>query len=339
MCGEGALVMELGFRGASALNLLKLPFLTAHFGEGTSRERRSTLQLHKAWEAARGSKRLPSLLDFDLTLIERVGGGCFLLDFQDDGTPAKFRYFGRDLAASVQQDFTGYSVAAVQQRSLLTQLISHCAAALQSGRPIGLDGLYAESPTEHLLYRSILLPFAKGGDRAECVLGCLQSRSLQARPSIAPTMMRSKSPLTMRLEPVPKPSNASSVTYPEQFKAAVSRARQQANMEIAEGTGRAEAAERSSGVIQRNVRRAIWSEGAVQVARSAPAIGKAVLPGRDSEFALLLARRIDGEKGRYEIVAEMPSVLLNMALRSVRARSHTSDGHARKRRRKCEPMA
>ena len=110
-------------------------------------------------------------------------------------------------------------------------------------------------------------------------------------------------------------------------------------MQIADGTARAQAAERRLGVIQRNVRRAIWSEGAAQVARSAPAIGKAVLRGCDSEFALLLARRIDGEKGRYEIVAEMPSVLLNMAMRSVRARSHTSNRHARKRRRKCEPMA
>jgi hypothetical protein len=147
-------------------------------------------------------------------------------------------------------------------------------------------------------------------------------------------MTRSKSPITVRLElePVPKTLGPSSAAYPEQFKAAVARARQQGSMQIAEGTPYADGTERILGLIQRNVLRAICSESAVQFARSAPAIGKAVLPERHSEFVLLLARCINGEMGRYEIVAEMPPVLLNMAMRSARARSQTTDPHERKRR-------
>src|SRR3954452_2487831 len=153
--------MELGFGTAPALNLLRLPYRMAHLGESGFRERRSTLHFYKVWEAARGAKRLPCLTDFDLSLIERFGGGCFLLEFEENGAPAKFRYFGRDLAAAVQHDLTGYSIASVPQSSLLAQLIPHCAAALQSGKPLALDGVFAENAAAHLLYRSILLPFAK----------------------------------------------------------------------------------------------------------------------------------------------------------------------------------
>jgi hypothetical protein len=175
--------MELGFASAPALNLLKMPYLAAHLGEGEFRERRSALHLHKVWEAARGGLHLPCLTDFDLSLIERLGGGCFLLEFESHRAPATFKYFGRELAIAVKRDLTGYPITAVPEGSLLAQLVMHCEEAVRTGKPIALDGLYSAGATEHLLYRSILLPFTRQGEKAECVLGCLRFRSVQAQPS------------------------------------------------------------------------------------------------------------------------------------------------------------
>jgi hypothetical protein len=327
--------MELGFGTVPALNLLKVPYLGAHLAENDFRERRSTLHLYKLWEAARGRKQIPCLMDFDLGFIERVGGGCFLLEFEENGSPAKFKYFGRDLAAGVKRDLTGYSIAAVPQASLLAHVIAHCEEAIVGDKPVGLDGVFSQNPTEHLLYRSILLPFTKHESKAECVLGCLQFRRVPARQPIGSGIARAK-PLMLRLEQVREAQDTSSVTSPEQFKTVLSRARQQAAMLSAEETRRARRAERMLAAVHSGLRRAIWPTRAVQFVKSAPAIGKAMVPQRHScEFALLLARRIDGEASRYEIVSITNPLLLNMALRSAFIASQKM--HRRTRRRRGKP--
>jgi len=325
--------MELGFASAPALNLLKMPYLAAHLGEGEFRERRSALHLHKVWEAARGGLHLPCLTDFDLSLIERLGGGCFLLEFESHRAPATFKYFGRELAIAVKRDLTGYPITAVPEGSLLAQLVMHCEEAVRTGKPIALDGLYSAGATEHLLYRSILLPFTRQGEKAECVLGCLRFRSVQARPALAHSMARTKSSLPARLDQVRETVSPSSVSYPEQFKNVLSRARQAALLNI-ESTPPTKRAGHVLIAMRTRIRRAIWPDSAVQFARSAPAIGKAILgEGHDREFALLLARRIDEQSGRYEIVSVADTALLNLAMRSACAKSQSRSDVRRKHRR------
>src|SRR5205814_3425901 len=165
---------------------------------------------------------------------------------------------------------------------------------------LALDGVFAENATAHLLYRSILLPFAKTSDKAECVLGSLQFRRVQARGRIASGVTRTKAPLPVRLEQVQPVQNLLSVTYPEQFRTALSHARQHAaKLRAEETTG----ADQIFAAMRSGMRRAIWPRRVTQCVRSAPAIGKAVLSEQHSEFALLLARRVDATSGRYEIVS------------------------------------
>jgi len=308
--------MELGFG---------VPYLAAHLGEGGFRERRGALHLYKVWEAARDGHQLPRLTDFDLSLLERIGGDCFLLEFVGNGAPAKFKYFGRGLAAAVKRDLTGYPITAVPQASLLAQLVAQCEGAVQTGKPIALDGLYSAVEGEHLLYRGILLPFANEGEKTECVLGCLRSRHVQARQALAHSIARTRSLLPARLEPVRQAAGASSVAYPEQFKTALLRARQQSALLHLEKAPPTRRVEQLLSVLRTRIRQTIWPDSAVQFARSATAIGKAVLAERHhSEFALLLARRLDAQSNRYEIVSVADAALLNLAMRSACVKSQST---------------
>lgn len=325
--------MELGLGSAPGLSLFKMPYLAAHLGESDFRERRSTLYLHKVWEAARGSKQLPYLMDFDLALIERVGSACFLLEFERDAAGAKFKYFGRDLAAAVKRDLTGFSIAAVPHPSLLAHLVPHCAEVVQSGKPLVLDGVFTEDSTEHLLYRCILLPFARDGEKAECVLGSVQFRRMQATQSIASTDITRKLPLIVHTGGVNRVPSPASIAHLEQFKTALSRAREQATILNAEEATRGKQAEKILSALQRRICRAVWPANVIRFMKSAPAVGKAVMPARDDEFALLLARCVDVKSGRYEIVAVADKALLNMAMRSAAAKLQRSRVCRRKRHR------
>src|SRR5262249_34523946 len=190
---------------------------------------------------------------------------------------------------------------------------------------------------EHLLYRGILLPFTKHADKAECVLGCVQSRRVQARQPAAPDIARAKLPLQLqnRPEQVRQVENPPSVTYPdpERVRAALSHARQQAAVRNVEETSRTKRARDVLSALRSSMRWAIRPSGVISSARSVPAIGKAILSQQHSdEFALLLAQRSDAAPGRFEIVSIVSPVLLNLAMRSAFARSRSKPRLDLKRR-------
>jgi hypothetical protein len=236
------------------------------------------------------------------------------------------------LAAAIQHDLTGYSIVSVPQSSLLAQLILHCAAAMRNGKPLGKDGVFAENSTTHLLYRSILLPFAKHSDEAECVLGSVRFRRVQARARRASGVTSFKAPpLPVRREKVQQAENPPPRTDPEQFRTALSQARQLA-AKSAETTKRVH---QMLATIRSGMRRAIWPCRVTQYMRSAPALGKAVLSEQQSEFVLLLARQVQTDPGRYEIVCIARPALLNIAMRSAFSTLHKM--HRRLHRRPGKP--
>jgi hypothetical protein len=118
-------------------------------------------------------------------------------------------------------------------------------------------------------------------------------------------MARTKSSLPARLDQVRETVSPSSVSYPEQFKNVLSRARQAALLNI-ESTPPTKRTGHVLLAMRTRIRRAIWPDSAVQFARSAPAIGKAILGERhDREFALVLARPLRNHFGGRHCLAEL----------------------------------
>jgi hypothetical protein len=65
------------------------------------------------------------------------------------------------------------------------------------------------------------------------------------------------------------------------------------------------------------------------VARTVPVIGRAVLAEpTPNAFAVLIARRVDQENRRYEVIATVDSLVVSLALRWIARRSRRRLGSA-----------
>lgn len=283
-------------------------------------ERRSTLRLYKSWDAARGRRDLPSLSEFDLALLEQIGGVCFLLELgSKEGIP-KFRYFGRDLAVETGRDLTGCPISDAPQSSLLMHVAGNFGDAVERRKAITLSGAYFQSPGPQRLYRAILLPFSTDGNTVDAVLGLFRSRAARepARPlvSTTPSAPTTRCPELGGVAVAETRSVAAADPVVEHRAVTKGARRSIGNAEIEEPS-RTSAARRVSSAIADAWRGTLWPSRAVQLTRTAPAIGRAVLwqDAASPEFVLLLARKADMQEGRYEVVAVGEPMLLNLAMR------------------------
>jgi hypothetical protein len=251
-------------------------------------ERRASLRLLKHWEDARGAASVPKLADFDLAILEELGDSCFLLVVGAEDPQPGFRYFGRDLAGQIGSDLTGRGIADVPGSTLLSRVLGHYVEARQRRMPVGVHGRFEAASGRTLLYRGILLPFCSDGGEVTAVLGCYRSRApiraSQAKPG--------------QDEPAAAPLTLS----PEQMLAGYRSGKLQAILRLAH--------------------KVAWPARVLSTARAAAPLGKATLTARQaqSEFVLLLARRVDPELNRFEVVSTAGPLLLNLAMRRAASR-------------------
>jgi hypothetical protein len=251
-------------------------------------ERRATLRLLKHWEAARGAANVPKLADFDLSILEELGESCFLLVVGAEDPQPGFRYFGRELAGQVGRDLTGRGIADVPGSTLLSRVLGHYVEALQRRMPVGVHGRFEAASGKTLLYRGILLPFCSDGGEVTAVLGCYRSRT-----PIQPAQAK----------PAPdEPAGAPLTLSPEQMLAGYRSGKVQALLRLAH--------------------KVAWPARVLSTARAAAPLGKATLTAQQgqSEFVLLLARRVDPELNRFEVVSTAGPLLLNLAMRRAASR-------------------
>ena len=311
------------FLGRAGTPLAALPQFSA-IAEAAPAERRWTVQLYKAWDAARTGNALPCMSDFDLGVIEAFGPDCFLLEIERGTGIARFRYFGRALAAQIGRDLTGQAIASLPGRSLLAQMAGRYSDAVARRRPIGLDGLFDLDGDEHLAYRCVLLPFAADGRCVDAVLGCVRYRRQEGRAVPPPRVKAPAVPAVCDggalLEGEIFPPEELRKTLAHARKCVVVAAVQQPRRKMGERLGKA---------YRQMVRRCLWPENLLRRARIAPAIGRAVLaeppPGA---FAVLIARRADQESRRYEVIATADSLVVTLALRWVARKSRGRFGDA-----------
>jgi hypothetical protein len=251
-------------------------------------ERRASLRLLKHWEDARGAASVPKLADFDLSILEDLGDSCFLLMVGAEDPQPGFRYFGRALAAQVERDLTGRGIADVPGSTLLSRVLGHYVEALQRRMPVGVHGRFETANGNTLLYRGILLPFCSDAGEVTAILGCYRSRTpIRAGRTSAGPDESAVPPLTLS---------------PEQMLAGYRSGKVQAILRLA--------------------RKIAWPAKVLSTARAATPLGKATLtaPQSQSEFVLLLARRVDPQFNRFEVVSTAGPLLLNLALRRAASR-------------------
>ena len=312
------------FLALSGGPLAALPQLAGSMSEAAPAERRWTVQLYKAWEAARMGHALPCVADFDLGVIEALGPNCFLLEIERGSEEARFRYFGRELAAQTGRDFTGQMIASLPRPSLLTATAGQYPQAVARRRPIGWDGQFALNVEEHLAYRCVLLPFATPGGHIDSVLGCVR---LQRRKGKAAT-----APLPRVAIPAPRVGEAPAATAGapcRELRTTLALARQSVVVTPDEEPRRP-ALMHILPDRRRSLRGLLSPGKSLPRARLAPAIGRAVLAQpHDGAFAVLIARRVEGEPRRYDVIAAAADPFaVNLALRWVDRKSRKRLGQA-----------
>lgn len=191
---------------------------------------------------------------------------------------------------------------------------------------------YFQSPGPQLLYRGILLPFSTNGNAVDAILGLFRSREARDPARRSLSGMR-KAATTLGPEPVAVEETRSVPAESAiEFRAATKRARQSIGSAEIEEQSKVSAVRRLSIAVAGTLRGALWPSRVTQITRNAPAIGRALVwEEASSEFALLLARRVDAEAGRYEVLSATELLLLNLAMRLAArklARSTSEHGQA-----------
>ena len=273
-------------------------------------ERRGTLRLYKIWDAARGERDLPLLTQFDLSLIERFGADCFLLEFDKGETP-KFRYFGRNLAREIGRDLTGRPVSEVPRFSLLAHVVANCIGASAQHKATGVSGSFIAAADQHLIYRGILLPFSADGITVDALLGFYRSREGKG---ISVPIQSTQGPIEQPELPSTGDSRRSRGARPVETAVAGSRSRQSDKAGMADDQSRPSPHRLWIARLADFWHGLIWPKRLLAVLKHGPAIGRAVLPnGVKGDFVLLLARRV--EAGRFEVISTASPLFLNLAAR------------------------
>jgi hypothetical protein len=291
--------------------------------EAAPAERRWTVQLYKAWDAARMGDGLPCVADFDLGVIEALGPNCFLLEIERGTEEARFRYFGRELASQTGRDLTGQTIASLPRPSLLTATAGQYPEAVARRRPIGWDGQFVLNVEEHLAYRCVLLPFATPGGHVDSILGCVRLRRRKGNAATVPLAR----PVAIRAPFVGEAPAATAVAPRRELRTTLALARQGVVVMPDEEPRRA-ALTHVVPDRRRSLRRLLSPGKLLPRARMAPAIGRAVLAHpHDGAFAVLIARRVEGEIRRYDVIAAAADPFaVNLALRWVDRKSRKRPG-------------
>ena len=305
--------------------LAALPQLANSMAEAAPAERRWTVQLYKAWDAARMGRGLPRVADFDLGVIEALGPNCFLLEIERGTEEARFRYFGRELAAQTGRDLTGQTIASLPRPSLLTATAGQYPQAVARRRPIGWDGQFALNIEEHLAYRCVLLPFATPGGHVDSVLGCVRLRRRKGKAAAIPP----RRPVAIPAPCVGEATAATAVAPCGELRTTLALARQSVLITPDEEPRRT-ALTQVLPDRRRSLRRLLSPGKLLPRARVAPAVGRAVLAQpHDGEFTVMIARRVEGENRRYDVIAAAADPFaVNLALRWVDRKSRKRPGQA-----------
>ncbi|TYC89905.1 hypothetical protein [Novosphingobium sp. BW1] len=175
-------------------------------------ERRMQVRAYNFWAGLLGERAFPHTDDLDLETIFDFGPNSVLLDFAEGIEAPIVRFVGATLAQECDIETPIRTLADVPSRSLLSRITDHYMQILANQAPSGFEAEFVNQRGKTVLYRGILLPFARDDATIDAILGVINWKALspaeaqgraerlgdapsQANESM-PAMLRETAPMT-----------------------------------------------------------------------------------------------------------------------------------------------
>ncbi|QVM84530.1 PAS domain-containing protein [Novosphingobium decolorationis] len=175
-------------------------------------ERRMQVRAYNFWAGLLGERAFPHTDDLAPETIFDFGPNSVLLDFAEGIEDPIVRFVGATLAQECDLDTPIRTLAEVPSRSLLSRITDHYMQILANQAPIGFEAEFVNQRGETVLYRGILLPFARDDATIDAILGVINWKTLSAAEAQAraarggdapaqadesvPAMLRETTPMT-----------------------------------------------------------------------------------------------------------------------------------------------
>ncbi|MFT4055085.1 MAG: hypothetical protein QM681_11310 [Novosphingobium sp.] len=169
-------------------------------------ERRMQVRAYNFWASLLGEKTFPDIADLDPANLPDFGPRSVLLDFTDGIEDPAVAYVGAMLVQECGAQATIRRLADVPGGSLLSRITDHYMQILANEAPIGFEAEYVNPQGMTVLYRGILMPFSRDGQRIDYIYGVINwKESAEPLPprrqptddeESRPAMLRAPEPLT-----------------------------------------------------------------------------------------------------------------------------------------------
>ncbi|MFC3213476.1 PAS domain-containing protein [Novosphingobium panipatense] len=136
-------------------------------------ERRMQVRAYNFWASLLGEKTFPDIADLDPSDLPDFGPRSVLLDFSDGIEDPAIAYVGAMLTQECGATDTIRRLAEVPGDLLLSRITDHYMQILANEAPIGFEAEYVNTRGVTILYRGILMPFSRSGDRIDYIYGVI----------------------------------------------------------------------------------------------------------------------------------------------------------------------
>ena len=141
-------------------------------------ERRMQVRAYNFWASMLEDRNFPLVNQIDPDNLPDFGPHSVLLDFTGGIDNPGVVFLGDQLAAECGAEGPIRHLADVPRLSLLSRITDHYMQILANQAPIGFEAEFVNQRGATILYRGILLPFAKAGDEIDFIYGVINWKEL-----------------------------------------------------------------------------------------------------------------------------------------------------------------
>ncbi len=121
---------------------------------------------------------MPSPTDLNFDDISEFIPHTFNIDLSTGTEDPTFRFVGKDLARDCGGDFANRRLSELQPLSLLAQTVRHLGEIVAHGEPVVVSDRFVAAWNREVLFRAIMLPFSRTGDRTDYIIGAVNCKSV-----------------------------------------------------------------------------------------------------------------------------------------------------------------
>jgi chromosome partitioning protein len=132
----------------------------------------------KFWEGLRRGGRFPLIAELNLDDIDEFVPYTFNLDISYDTENPTFRFVGFELARECGGDLVHKELSVLPPRCLLAHALRHRGQVIAQQKPFTVADEFTDTQGSKRLYRAVMLPFSRTGDRIDYIIGAVSGKSV-----------------------------------------------------------------------------------------------------------------------------------------------------------------